>query len=109
MGGLGNHLPGYHFAKASLYETTIKDGTKYHLFRVTYTTGNDEITTAPANDDGGVAALFLYHKFLKWERVDVNTAKVSKRSHNCCYGSVDNHHQKSHPYFPQKGTEKAQT
>ena len=58
--GLGNHLPtdlpdGYHFGKASLYETTMKNGTKYHLLRVTYTTGNDEITTAPANDDGGVA------------------------------------------------------
>ena len=59
--GLGNHLPadlpgGYHFGKASLYETTMKNGTKYHLLRVTYTTGNDEITTAPANDDGGAAA-----------------------------------------------------
>ena len=58
--GLGNHLPadlpgGYHFGKASLYETTMKNGTKYHLLRVTYTTGNDEITTAPANDDGGAA------------------------------------------------------
>lgn len=58
--GLGNHLPadlpgGYHFGKASLYETTMKNGTKYHLLRVTYTTGNDEITTAPANDDGRVA------------------------------------------------------
>ena len=58
--GLGNYLPtdlpaGYHFGKASLYETTMKSGTKYHLLRVTYTTGNDEITTAPANDDGGAA------------------------------------------------------
>lgn len=58
--GLGNHLPtdlpaGYHFGKASLYETTMKNGTKYHLLRVTYTTSNDEIATAPANDDGGVA------------------------------------------------------
>lgn len=57
--GLGNHLPtdlpdGYHFGKASLYETTIKNGTKYHLLRVTYTTSNDEIATAPDNDDGGV-------------------------------------------------------
>ena len=57
--GLGNHLPadlpgGYHFGKASLYETTMKNGTKYHLLRVTYTTSNDEIATAPDNDDGGV-------------------------------------------------------
>ena len=49
---------GYHFGKASLYETTMKSGTKYHLLRVTYTTGNDEITTAPANDDGGVAVAY---------------------------------------------------
>ena len=58
--GLGNYLPtdlpaGYHFGKASLYETTMKSGTKYHLLRVTFTTGSDEITTAPANDDGGIA------------------------------------------------------
>ena len=63
--GLGNHLPadlpaGYHFGKASLYETTMKSGTKYHLLRITYTTGNDEITTAPANDDGGVADPSLF-------------------------------------------------
>ena len=49
---------GYHFGKASLYETTMKSGIKYHLLRVTYTTGNDEITTAPANDDGGVAVAY---------------------------------------------------
>lgn len=59
--GLGNYLPtalpaGYHFDRASLYETTMKSGTKYHLLRVTYTTGSDEITMAPTNDDGGVPA-----------------------------------------------------
>lgn len=58
--GLGNYLPtdlptGYHFGKASLYETTMKSGTKYHLLRVTYTTGSDKITTAPANDNDGIA------------------------------------------------------
>ena len=59
--GLGNYLPtdlpaGYHFGKANLYETTMKSGTKYHLLRVTFTTGSDEITTAPANEDGGISA-----------------------------------------------------
>lgn len=61
MPGLGNYLPAelpadYHFDKASLYETTMKNGTKYHLLRVTYNTGNDEITIAPADADGGVSA-----------------------------------------------------
>ena len=68
MGGLGNHLPGYHFAKASLYETTIKDGTQYHLFRVTYTTGNDEITTAPANGVWTITIKNLTPIFPKKER-----------------------------------------
>ena len=45
---LGEYLPtslpdGYHFGKANLYETTMKDGTKYYLLRVQYTTGNDEV------------------------------------------------------------------
>lgn len=58
--GLGNHLPadlpaGYHFGKASIYETTMKSGTKYHLLRVTFTTSSDEIIMAPANEDGGIA------------------------------------------------------
>ena len=38
---LGDHLPtaipdGYRFSAACLYETTMKDGTKYRLLRVTY-------------------------------------------------------------------------
>lgn len=58
--GLGNYLPtdlpaGYHFGKAGLYETTMQSGTKYHLLLVTFTTGSDEITMAPANEDGGIA------------------------------------------------------
>ena len=58
--GLGHYLPtdlpaGYHFGKASLYETTMKSGTKYHLLRVTFTTSSDEIIMAPANEDGGIA------------------------------------------------------
>ena len=45
---LGEYLPislpdGYHFGKANLYETTMKDGTEYDLLRVQYTTGNDEV------------------------------------------------------------------
>ena len=30
---------GYHFGKANLYETTMKDGTVYYMLRVQYTTG----------------------------------------------------------------------
>lgn len=41
---LGEYLPtslpdGYHFGKANLYETTMKDGTVYYMLRVQYTTG----------------------------------------------------------------------
>ncbi|MEY8404789.1 hypothetical protein AALA54_15930 [Oscillospiraceae bacterium 44-34] len=41
---LGEYLPtslpeGYHFGKANLYETTMKNGTKYYMLRVTYTAG----------------------------------------------------------------------
>ncbi len=43
--GLGQHFPkkipeGYHFKIAVIYETTMKDGTKYHLLRLHYTTGD---------------------------------------------------------------------
>ena len=44
---MGDHLPtsipdGYHFKNASIYETTMKDGTKYYLLRVNYTTGDND-------------------------------------------------------------------
>ena len=46
--GLSEHLPstvieGYHFRNASIYETTMKDGSKYYLLRVDYTTGDKNI------------------------------------------------------------------
>ena len=55
---LGKYLPaslpdGYHFGKASLYETTMKDGTRYYLLRVQYTTDN---STAQANTEEDIAA-----------------------------------------------------
>lgn len=61
LSGLGNYLPtelpsGYHFDKASLYETTMKDGTKYHMLRVTYTTGSDSSLPNSVDEDGGVLA-----------------------------------------------------
>lgn len=42
--GLGEHLPtwlpeGFSFHYAALYETTMKDGTQYHLLRAFYTDG----------------------------------------------------------------------
>lgn len=58
------HLPstvidGYQFKNASLYETTMKDGSKYFLLRVDYTTGDRNIadysvqltTFKPQTDD----------------------------------------------------------
>lgn len=55
---LGEYLPaslpdGYHFGNANLYETTMKDGTRYHMLRVQYTTGND---TAQGNTEKEIAA-----------------------------------------------------
>lgn len=55
---LGEYLPtslpdGYHFGKANLYETTMKDGTKYYMLRVQYITGDD---TAQGNMEEEVAA-----------------------------------------------------
>lgn len=55
---LGEYLPtslpdGYHFGKANLYETTMKDGTRYYMLRVQYTTGND---TAQGNTEEEIAA-----------------------------------------------------
>ena len=46
--GLSGHLPsavidGYRFKNASLYETTMKDGSKYRMLRVFYTTGDRNI------------------------------------------------------------------
>lgn len=61
MSGLGEYLPtelpaGYHFSKADLYETTMKSGTQYHLLRVTFAAGSDNVLTVPTSDDGGVLA-----------------------------------------------------
>ena len=56
---LGETLPvklpeGYTFAGAYLYDTTMKDSTKYYLLRVTYANGKypEEIVT----EDGGILA-----------------------------------------------------
>ena len=66
---LGEYLPAslpgnYHFGNASLYETTMKDGTKYYLLRVTYTTGNPPVSqgedAAPdPNTEGNSFAVFV--------------------------------------------------
>lgn len=44
---LGAYLPsqfpdGFHFKKATLYETTMKNGTQYSMLYVTYTTSDDQ-------------------------------------------------------------------
>ena len=56
---IGEHLPtvlpeGYFFGGASLYETTMKDGTVYRHLLVSY---NDTVPPAPVyTEDGGQAA-----------------------------------------------------
>jgi len=57
LSGLGNYLPtelpsGYAFDKASLYETTMKNGIKYHMLRVTYTVGGNSTLPASVNEYG---------------------------------------------------------
>ncbi len=47
---LGHHFPttvpaGYRFKVASIYETTMKDGTKYRLLRIRYTNGDSSDTS----------------------------------------------------------------
>ena len=61
ISGLGEYLPtelpsGYQFDKADLYETTMKNGTQYHMLRVTYAVGSNEPPATSTNDDGGVLA-----------------------------------------------------
>lgn len=58
ISGLGEYLPselpsGYQFNKADLYETTMKNGTQYHMLRVTYAIGGNEPSATSTNDDGG--------------------------------------------------------
>jgi len=55
---LGAYLPthikeGYHFAKASLYETTMKDGTKYYQLRVTFADGDITEADSTTNPETG--------------------------------------------------------
>ena len=53
--GLGEYLPtdlpnGYHFGNASIYVTTMNDGTVYKMLRVTYRTGEE---SEPLTDAAG--------------------------------------------------------
>lgn len=55
---LGSYLPtyikeGYRFAKASLYETTMKDGTKYYQLRVTFADGDITEAAPTTNPETG--------------------------------------------------------
>lgn len=59
MTDLGSYLPtqlpdGYTFGNASVYETTMKNGTKYYMLRVTYLSGTIPI---PTFNDVGEAAV----------------------------------------------------
>lgn len=55
---LGSYLPavlpeGYQFKKANLYETTMTDGTKYYLLRVTYSDGSGDTVESPIDEGQG--------------------------------------------------------
>ena len=57
--GLGEYLPaelpnGYHFGNASIYVTTMNDGTVYKMLRVTYRTGDEP---EPVTDADGAQAV----------------------------------------------------
>lgn len=91
---LGEYLPtslpdGYHFGKASLYETTMKDGTKYYLLRVQYTTGydttqgNTEEVAPDPNTLGNSFAVFVmnYKPEVKreiYETTDITESKLEE-------------------------------
>lgn len=50
------HLPdGYHFQKANLYETTMKNGTQYHMLRVSF--ANYEEIPPVYDEEGGEVAV----------------------------------------------------
>ena len=84
---LGEYLPtslpdGYHFGKANLYETTMKDGTRYYMLRVQYITGNDtaqgnaeeEIAADPNTlDKSFVVFVMNYEPKVDWTKVTVDT------------------------------------
>lgn len=58
MPDLGAYLPtqlpdGYTFGNAGVYETTMKNGTKYYMLRATYYSG--AVPTPALNDEGGAA------------------------------------------------------
>ena len=70
---LGRYLPAslpgnYHFGNASLYETTMKDGTKYYMLRVTYTTGTqttsqgEDVAPDPNSEGNSFAVLIMNYK-----------------------------------------------
>lgn len=57
--GLGEYLPtelpnGYHFGNASIYVTTMNDGTVYKMLRITYRTGEEP---EPVTDADGAQAV----------------------------------------------------
>lgn len=58
---LGKYLPdelpdGYMFEKASIYETEMKDGTKYHMLRVCYAMEDEQMQTVPSTEEYEAAA-----------------------------------------------------
>ena len=72
---LGEYLPTslpdkYHFGKANLYETTMKDGTVYYMLRVQYTTGygtpqestGEEVAPDPNTLDNSFVVFVMNYK-----------------------------------------------
>ena len=107
---LGAYLPvllpdDYQFGSAYLYETTMEDGTKYHLLRVTYTkgkaavqedTGEEAETAADPNTYGAHFDLFVMDYRPKTEKQiykpeDITAGvldKIGGRTFHISYGDI---------------------
>jgi len=75
FGDLGAYLPthvsaGYHFARASVYETTMKDGTKYYQLRVVYADGDiaelDPVTDTATGEQSKEAQTMTSNSYKLW-------------------------------------------
>ena len=93
-GTLGDYLPtvlpdDYHFENASLYETTMKNGMKYYMLRVVYTTGNKtegdgetEIAADPNALESSFSVFVMNYmpktKYQIYEPTDITESKLEE-------------------------------
>lgn len=86
---IGAYLPsqlpdGFYFKHASLYETTMKNGTKYYMLRITYTSYNDTYST-----DGSDFVIQVYDHKIKTDKIIYDSkdlpAFVEERTDNSTF------------------------